>query len=89
MKSNSIECPNRCGGRMALNKRSMTWKHVGVHRANCILKKFEPMSHMAMNGLLRGIERVQNEQNQEVLNDQQFTSGDNVIPVDFKNKKKL
>jgi len=100
-RNTELPCPGNCGSTMTLKEDESAggikrWSHTGFHDVNCIMNHYEPLSQQAMMGHRRGdwkvnlevdggIERV--ERPKPPVSQEQFK--DNVINVDFKNKKRI
>lgn len=82
-------CPG-CPGMLKFNESNGRFSHDGPHDADCLWKTIEPVNFQALLGYRQGKWEFDEQGNivkHPPISEAQFK--DNVINVDFKNKKKL
>jgi hypothetical protein len=87
-----IPCPD-CPGIMQLNNKNR-YSHVGPHDADCIWRKYEPVNWDSIHSYMHGVwefdekgEPKAVEPPASPISAPQFEN--NVIKVDFKNRKRI
>jgi hypothetical protein len=82
-------CPG-CPGMLKMDESTLRFSHDGPHDSDCLWKTIEPVNIQAVIGYRRGDWKFDEQGNivkHPPISEAQFK--DNVINVDFKNKKKL
>jgi len=88
-----IPCPG-CGGYLRLNNDTLRFAHEGPHDPDCNFKSVEPINFQVITAYKRGMWRFTPDGKVErtptpPISGEQFGNSDNVINVDFKNKKRI